>query len=87
MATSEPDTAARPVPANLEPWCGSRWLTDPPDGVLCLVGTRRVLDVNGHCCDYERCAATKDRPNRIPDRCLLDPGHDGPHHGSSCRAW
>lgn len=69
-----------------EEWCGSRWVSDPPDGFLCLVATRRTLDVNGHCCDYERCTATVEVWGQV-DRCLLLPDHDGAHHSSRCRSW
>lgn len=62
------------------------WLTDPPDGVVCLVSTRRVLDANGHCCDYSRCASTTEVLGKV-DRCLLWPDHEGQHHGASCRYW
>lgn len=67
------------------------WNSDPPDGVLCLIATRRVLDINNHCCDYNRCAATKTYPvnstyDRV-DRCLLEIGHEGQHHGLACRNW
>lgn len=68
-------------------WCGAKWISNPPDGVLCLVATRRTLDENGHCCDYTRCASTHQFYNRRLDRCLLLPDHEGVHHGESGCYW
>lgn len=69
-------------------WCGSTWISNPPDGVLCLVGSRRTLDINGHCTDYARCKATIALyEGRVVDRCLLLPAHEGEHHGGRCRRW
>lgn len=69
-------------------FCGSTWISNPPDGVLCLVATRRTLDINGHCCDYARCASTKQFYNYArPDRCILLPGHQDTHLGGSGRYW
>jgi hypothetical protein len=72
-------------------FCGTKWISEPADGFLCLVSTRRTLDVNGHCCDYERCAATKvvatSSTRSAVDRCLNAPNHEGKHHGSRCHYW
>lgn len=73
-------------------FCGVKWISNPADGFLCLVSTRRTLDVNGHCCDYERCAVTIDSPvsstQSVIDRCLLAPhGDEKLHHGRRCRRW
>jgi hypothetical protein len=69
-------------------FCGVPWITEPADGFLCLVGTRRTLDVNGHCCDYARCSATVEVRGGAIDRCLLAPDHKGfDHHGSRCYRW
>jgi hypothetical protein len=62
------------------------WVKDPPDGHLCLVATRRVLDVNGHCCDYLRCPSLHPTVRGL-DRCLRNPNHAGDHHGVRCLRW
>ena len=65
-----------------EDFCGVAWVSEPVDGFLCLVGTQRTLDVDGHCCDYDRCAATQGRL-----RCVHTTTHEGAHHVGFNRYW
>lgn len=64
------------------------WNKDPDDGVCCLVGTRRVLDEYGFCCDYNRCQIYRvEADGNVMDRCMLDQGHSGSCHGERACYW
>lgn len=64
------------------------WTKDPDDGFLCLLSTRRVLDMFGNCCDYRRCKKYHvDDQGRVRDRCILWPDHKGSCHGSHCYSY